>query len=327
MNNKIFILDSKKINDSELHKAKLSYDNHGAFIITNIFTHPQVEELRTFSKKLFLKNGDKRVRGIQELESNKDKVLLRKFFAEEKLLNILIKIFKKNNIFLLPPYHIAKNYLPHSFETEAMGWHRDCNGETNYKACVRLLKDKSYTFGKIGIYLQDNSEYGGAIDIVPGSNRDFFNLFPGYSFPYFAVKLITILQRSFMKIYKLPFVRSGLLRIINATTANINAGDIIIFDSRTIHKGTFASADIEKTMKFDHSNLQAELPEDKTKFVLYSHFGNQVGIKSYFIDRNKRYDKKEMDFWIKDQAALFGNNSFKNELAPSLKTLKSLIHN
>ena len=53
------------------------------------------------------------------------------------------------------------------------GWHRDCLGELKYDYCKNILSDKNYLFSKIGIYLQNNSDYGGGIDIIQSSHKNF----------------------------------------------------------------------------------------------------------------------------------------------------------
>ena len=93
--------------------------------------------------------------------------------------------------------------------------------------------------------------------------------------------------------------------MLGATTVNIGAGDIVVFDSRIWHKGTPARAEIEKGLVYHHDSLQADLPVDKTKYVFYCQFGNSLGIKSYFIDRfNREGNSTELDTWIDEAFSL-----------------------
>ena len=63
-----------------------------------------------------------------------------------------------------------RNFFPkHSSHT----WHIDASGEFRYKYCKDRIYAKDYLFAKVGIYLQKNSEYGGQIDIIRGSNRTY----------------------------------------------------------------------------------------------------------------------------------------------------------
>ena len=72
---------------------------------------------------------------------------------------------------MLPPFEVQKNY--HVDLRQVHGWHRDCGGELKYDYCKNILSDKNYLFSKIGIYLQNNSDYGGGIDIIQSSHKNF----------------------------------------------------------------------------------------------------------------------------------------------------------
>ena len=62
-----------------------------------------------------------------------------------------------------------KNY--HVNLKEFHGWHRDAGGEMRHKYCNKILGEDNYLFSKIGIYLQNNTEYGGSIDIIKKSHK------------------------------------------------------------------------------------------------------------------------------------------------------------
>jgi hypothetical protein len=204
---------------------------------------------------------------------------------------------------------MARNYLPHSLYTEGSGWHRDASGEMVIKDCRKALENSNYTFGKIGIYLQDNSEYGGAIDVIPGSNRDFFNYPKGRSIPGFWISVFAHLQRYAFPIYKLLSNTNIMSKLTKMINTDIKAGDALIFDSRVFHKGTFARKDIEKNLVYHHSTLQAELPEHHEKYVLYSHFGNSIAIDSYFLDRlNRKGGENEVNEWVEDAKSVCKNS-------------------
>ena len=53
------------------------------------------------------------------------------------------------------------------------GWHRDCGGELKYNYCNEILNKKNYFFSKIAFYLQENTEFGGSIDIIKSSHKNF----------------------------------------------------------------------------------------------------------------------------------------------------------
>ena len=104
-------------------------------------------------------------------------------------------IFSNSDVSLLPPYEVVKNYLPHSVETEASGWHRDCGGEESINQCKSILSNQEYVFGKIGLYLQDNTEeFGGGIDVVVRSHK-VWSRFPIPFLNYLFTRLYLKLHR------------------------------------------------------------------------------------------------------------------------------------
>jgi hypothetical protein len=302
----IFSCDVSNPPGNYKHLAEQSYKNYGVFFLKGVFSKSEVKLLRNDSDQLFNENGDKRVRYVRDIQSEVLKHNFSKAFMNKRLLDLLDNIFSDSDVSLLPPFNIARNYLPHSLHTESMGWHRDCNGEEPIKECRNMLKDQKYVFGKIGLYLQDNSEYGGAIDIVPGSNRDFLKFPIGWSKATFWIKFFVFIQRYTPFIYKRIVHTKIVASLIGTRTTDVGAGDVVIFDSRIFHKGTPAHKDIEKNLIYHHDSLQAELPKDYTKYVFYSHFGNSIGIKSYFLDRLSRDTGDTLDKWIEDANAVEG---------------------
>ena len=49
-------------------------------------------------------------------------------------------------------------------------------GIDNYTDNYNILFKKDYLFSKVGIYLQDNSDFGGSIDIIEKSHKNFSKL-------------------------------------------------------------------------------------------------------------------------------------------------------
>ena len=297
-------------------KCYESYQNTGAFILEGVFSSIEVRDIRKKIEDLYFtnKNDDNRIRKIEDIPLNELSHYLNVFLNNE-----LVKVFKKifsygNKLtpFILPPMHIAKNYLPHSKYTIAGGWHRDCGGELQYNKCKQLINSDNYLFGKIGIYLQDNSEYGGGINIIPGSNKDSLAL-RSYSFSSIGVKILKLVQK-FSKHFHYFLNRNRLFnKIFKMQKLNINAGDVVFFDSRIWHRGTYANKIIEPKLEYSIKNIEAKLPEDKQKYVLYSHFGNITGIQSYLYERNLRQINQRKSESV----------SWKDEL----KIIKSLYKN
>ena len=88
----------------------------------------------------------------------------------KKIISDLESYYNKP-VSLLPPLEIMKNY--HVNLKTHLGWHRDCGGELEHDYCKEKLFKKDYLFTKVGIYLQNNTEYGGSIDIIKTSHKNF----------------------------------------------------------------------------------------------------------------------------------------------------------
>ena len=110
-------------------------------------------------------------------------------FKNSELINKIILLFKSpeiqktiddlkrisgSEVSLLPFFEVQKNY--HVNLKEFHGWHRDCGGELVYNYCKKILYKNNYLFSKVGIYLQRNNEYGGCIDLIKKSHKNFSNL-------------------------------------------------------------------------------------------------------------------------------------------------------
>ena len=147
------------------------YKKHGYLIINQILTNDEVELIR---KDLDL-----------EFDRNKKEVLFINEFKNEKLIKIIKHLQKsylvsvkeeleqksKTKITVLPNFLVQKNY--HVDLRQFHGWHRDCGGELRYGYCNNILAKENYFFSKIGLYLQENTDYGGSIDIIKSSHKNF----------------------------------------------------------------------------------------------------------------------------------------------------------
>jgi len=289
------------------HKAaRKSYEKHGFFLFQNVLSSKQVIEFRKAFDQLFLEAGDGRQRSLRKTEANSDaRKKMSEHHANLKLNRALVKIFPESDISWLPPFNIAHNYLPHSVLTRAAGWHRDASGETGIQECRKLMKRKDYFFGKTGLYLQPNSDHGGAIDVIPRTNNDLSSFsFRKYKV-FFLLKLLVFSQKYLPWAYKSMSRGSLFSKLLGSKTLPIKAGDCAVFDARIWHKGTFADEIVEKKLKYNIGKIQAKLPPDKTKYVLYSHIGNSIGTESYLMDRLNRKDNEAEDqYWIDDTSAL-----------------------
>jgi len=297
----IYTCDAASLPSNFKELAIESYNNYGAFYLTGIYSKNEVEIIRNNLDLLYKESGNNRVRLIKDIKDIEIKKKLSKVFMNHSVLNILSDIFPSSDVSLLPSFQVAKNYLPHSLKTKTVGWHRDCGGEEGIKECNSILSNKEYVFGKIGLYLQDNSDYGGSIDLIPGSNRDYFRFLKTWQVAKFWIIVLSLLQTYINPVYRAISNTKIIKYLLGATSVNIGAGGIVVFDSRIWHKGTPAHPNIEKKLVYHHDSIQADLPAEKTKYVLYCQFGNSLGIKSYFIDRlNRQGNSTELDNWIEE---------------------------
>ena len=166
----------------------------------------------------------------------------------EKLVEKLKIIFGKN-VKYVPDFLVQAN----QYEKYRRGWHFDSQSEGS----APHIRDKDYLIGKVGIYLQDNTEeFGGGIDILKMG----YKLFPSTTNSIFNRILIKLYRRIDWNIFGGLFGRS----------LPIKAGDCVIFDSRLPHTGTVPK---------NYGNFT--IPEEKVKNVIYMDVGDRSSTKKY----------------------------------------------
>jgi hypothetical protein len=236
-------------------------------------------------------------------------------FNEElrsEIINLLcsnfIKTFLKKlasklntNISILPRIHIMKNYHVNRLKTPGIGWHRDCAGEFKHTYCNNLLSKKEYVFGKIGIYLQKNSEeLGGGIDLIPKSHiyirdKKFFKR----KISAIRLRVIKIMQKNFNIIYKL-ISEKFYIKFLKAIKINAHPGAPVFFDSRIIHRGSPINDCLIDNFK-EIDNIHYELPDKDAKISIYCEYGSSTGVLSTLYDRSTREEySKEYENWLEE---------------------------
>jgi len=299
------------------------YNSQGYSNLETLFEDRQIEYLReVFDKTFSAKKFPERI-SIFDIEDEQAIEMILKALNSEGIQSMLKEISKYSNtkISVLPPFHIQRNKHVDSYKS--LGWHRDCGGEFSYKYCTKKLYDKSYVMGKIGIYFQENSEFGGSIDLIPYSHR-YFN--PKTTFvrklkgiPLFiAEKLHTYFKR----IYKwLP--EKFFMVTLSAKRMYPSIGSPVLFDSRVIHRGSPISDKVRNQVSFSSNKLSAEVPKTKIKYSLYAHFGSSLAVDSYLFDRLKRDgNSSELQTWCNEQKEI---EKFFPNLASSIKDIMSSI--
>lgn len=111
-------------------------------------------------------------------------------------------------------------------------WHKDTT--PMQRAGLDFHNAPDFRFVECGAYLQDNDEYGGGLDVVPGSHRE-----PDHTPP--APK-ITLAQRVRAKL-GLPMARPAPPAVEeNGFSIPSKAGDLVIFDFRLNHMASQPTA-------------------------------------------------------------------------------------
>ncbi len=226
----------------------------------------------------------------------------------EDLIKRIVKIFNSHEIkqtiselekitdekvSLLPTFEIFKNY--HVNLNQFLGWHRDCGGELKYDYCRKILYGKDYIFSKVGIYFQDNTEYGGCIDLIKKSQKNFSNK-KKRNIKLFFLK---IFHKYFRKIYT-SLSEKLFMKILDAERLYPKKSAAVFFDSRTIHRGSPISKSKMNEVKFLDGKYKAFLPKEKDKYTIYCHFGSAKSVDSYMYDRLRRENNsKELELWLK----------------------------
>lgn len=274
------------------------FKKNGYIIVDQILNENQVNDLR---KDLHKEFKEKETFGIY-LHNLKNKSLASKILLllkDEKLksqLNSMKNFFGKNAT-LLPRFQIVKNYHVNLKETH--GWHRDCGGEMRYDYCRDILYNDKYLFSKVGIYLQENTDFGGSIDIIKNSHLNFSHY---RSFirkiKNIPLRIIGFINTKFNNLYNI-ISENFYMFLLNGKKLFPKKGSAIIFDTRLIHRGSPISKSKYGEVKFEKGTYQASLNEKNDKYTIYCHFGSSESVDSLMYDLTKRQNnKEEMNLWL-----------------------------
>lgn len=274
------------------------FKKKGYLIVDQILNENQLKELRADLSKEF---NDRKtfVIYLHQLKNKSLAFKILSLFKNDKLktqLNSLKEYYGKNAS-LLPRFEIVKNY--HVNLKENHGWHRDCGGELKYKYCKNILYNKKYLFSKVGIYLQENNEYGGSIDIIKNSHLNFSNFLSIYrKFKAIPLRIVMLIHNKLNRLYNL-MSESLFMFFLNAEKLLPKKGSAIIFDTRLIHRGSPISKKKHNEVRYDKGTYQASLEEKNSKYTIYCHFGSSESVDSLMYDLTKRQNNKdEMHLWI-----------------------------
>ena len=297
-----FVFGDQIINQDELHDLRdhldIEFSNHQSYKGVAL-------EIDQF------KNLDLAKKIIKILFSEQTRNIIKKF--EE---------ISPSPVSILPPIHVHKNY--HNNLIKTLGWHRDCGGELKYKYCKNKIFNKNYLFTKIGIYLQENNEYGGGIDIIKYSHKNFSKLrFFLRKINSVPLKIVSIFHKYFTKLY-LKISENFFMIFLQGEKLNPRISSPIFFDSRLIHRGSPISKNKLGEIKYIKGKLQAVLPKSNDKYSIYCQFGSTDAVDSYMHDRLKRKgNSKELSIWFKQIKIIETfDKELSDEMAQTLNPIK-----
>lgn len=289
------------------------YNNNGFLISNRIIGETEIKNTRHVLDKEFL-NFDRNEGTTLKIGDIKDHTLAKKIidilYSEEtkKIIKDLENYYKKT-VSLLPPLEIMKNY--HVNLKTHLGWHRDCGGELEHDYCKEKISKKDYLFTKVGVYLQENTDYGGSIDIIKTSHKNFSNSqLLIRKFKNIPLKIIQIVHKYFSKLYYI-LPEKLFMKFINAKRLYPETGAAVFFDSRLIHRGSPISKNKLDQVKFSTKFVyNAAIPKEFDKYAIYSHFGTTEAVDSYMYDRLKRKGNvNEFEDWLKEVSIVEKYNS------------------
>jgi len=230
-----------------------SFRKNGFVVIPDLLSSHEVNALRdTIHSVIKEAPPDKRMLTIGDILGNE--ALLAAVAGiqfSEKLLGILRVIIPGEICYI--------NNLNLQCNMYGVGrWHTDCGSEVDNKN--QYLYEPSYLFGKVGVYLQDNTaEWGGGISIVRRSHKAFRQLRFAKRASYLYTSLRGRAQLVLLKLYK---KKEFLLPI--------KSGSAVFFDSRLLHCSTPPQALVLDERQKAAQRLKAEvLGRAKAKYVLY----------------------------------------------------------
>lgn len=288
--------------------------SEGFYLGKRVLNDTEINNLRLSLDEIFNSKGNPKELNLYDIKDENIIKLIYKVYNSSELKSFLKSLENEfdEKINLIPRFLIQRNYHVDRKKSPGIGWHRDCGGELNRSYSKNRLSDASYVFGKIGIYLQPNSEYGGSVDIIPGSHKSIksksFILKKLFGFKLY---IITKIQKYFPFFYS-KISEKIFMKILNAKRLFPNPGTFVAWDSRTIHRGTPIEDNSRSSTEFFQGKYQAEVPKKFTKYSLYVDFGNNFAFDSYMNDRNNRtYQSKEYDIIKKNLNHI---KNFSNEL-------------
>lgn len=255
-----------------------------------VLNEKEILNLRELLEKSFKSKGYPKAISLFDIDNKEVIKTICKIYNSHEIKNFILNLSRnfKEKVSLIPRFVIQRNYHVDRLESPGVGWHRDCGGELKYKYCVEKLSTGSYVFGKLGIYLQKNSLYGGSIDVIPNSHKYIkLKKFILRKITGINLFLVVKVQKYFPKIYKF-LSENFFMNILRAKRLYPEVGSFVMFDSRIVHRGSPIDDSVRANVDFQPKEHFADVNKKYTKFSLYVDVGSRIALDSYLYDRNRR---------------------------------------
>jgi ectoine hydroxylase-related dioxygenase (phytanoyl-CoA dioxygenase family) len=251
---------------------KAVFEQEGYVVVPGVLGSEQLAELRSFCEQLFdakpVHNGDMQVKNAADGRGGgvrNDIALrypeLRFIMSDERILGALRSLLGDDFVFVR---EMAAHDSRYGY------WHKDTTPME--RAGLGFHYEPDFRMVQCAIYLQDNDEFGGGLDIVPGSHRERDHTPPA--------ERVTFLDRV---ANKLGIRRSRGTAPVeeNGVTIASRAGDLVIFDVLANHQATQPPG-----------GDPTRVPEDKRKFAIFFVCGaNNEHTRAYrqYIEKDYAY--------------------------------------
>ncbi len=266
-----------------------SYIKNGYTILNCPYDNEYIKNLKNEINSLF-KNEEEVSLSVNTLDINNeicDKIIKILNTSEIQSFTKAMSEHYNTTVSLLPNFHIMRNYHVNRLKANRIGWHRDVASEFNYEYCKEKINDKKYVFGKVGIFLQENSEdYGGAVDIIPTSHLNIKKNKFKRILSSLRLQMLVFLQKNLINLYKL-LPEKFYVYFLGAKKTQAKPGSPIFFDSRVQHRGSpIKDKYLTNTKRL--GDMHVLVPKTYTKISIYAYFGSTEGADSYIYARTKR---------------------------------------
>jgi hypothetical protein len=262
-------------------EQKDQYFRDGYLLIPNVLTAEQVNWLRAFFRPKF----DAPVLAadfhhlLYDIFGRYPEV--RWLCFHEPTLEIVRSLFG-DDIVLLPDSAAHFNGFT--------GWHKDTGAYE--RAGFTFFREKEYMMWGLAYYLQDNTtEYGGGLDVEPGSHRETDDLFLQPP----TLKERSVLQRIWHQINRSERQKYWLTRQqreariyepSDSISIPSKAGDLIVFDSRINHRAT------HPRRRISHQGWVARgvLPVEHEKLAVFSAWSRNNWTARVYVEFSRNRD-------------------------------------